>query len=330
MSEKVTIIGDGGWGTALAVMLAQQRVSVRLWGPFPDAIETMRVTRENSVYLPGINLPDALELTADRADAVADATVAVLAMPTRYFRTVIESFASVLPAETALVSVAKGFDPQTHVRMTELTASILPNRTVAALSGPSHAEEVARGIPTAVVLATQDPAQARRMQKIFMNPRFRVYTSDDILGVELGGALKNIVAIAVGIADGLGFGDNTRAALMTRGIAEITRLGETMNARADTFAGLSGIGDLIVTCTSRHSRNRAVGERLGRGESITDINKSMQQVAEGVWNCSIAYNLARTHNVSTPIIDQVHHVVNHGKQPMEAVTALMEREPKAE
>lgn len=330
MREKVTILGDGGWGTALAVMLARQGVSVRLWGPFPEAVETMRIAGQNRIYLPGIALPDSLELVSDRTAAIQDATVAVLAIPTRYFREVMESFVSSMPAHTALVSVSKGFDPQTHACMTDLTGELFPGHTVAALSGPSHAEEVAQGIPTAVALAAHDPQQARRLQRLFMNPRFRVYTTDDVQGVELGGALKNVIALAVGIADGLGFGDNTRAALMTRGIAEITRLGVAMGSRGETFAGLSGIGDLIVTCTSRHSRNRAVGERLGQGESITAINDSMQQVAEGVWNCAIAYKLARSHHVSTPIIDQVNHVIHHGKNPTQAVTALMEREPKAE
>lgn len=327
MSERITIIGDGGWGTALAVMLAQSGALVRLWGVFPDAIENMRLKRENLVYLPGVGLPDTLELTADRQKA-ADADVAVLAMPTRYFRSVLESFEGLLAPETVLVSVAKGFDPQTNVCMTEVAKSILPDSIVAALSGPSHAEEVARGIPTAVVLASEDPLQAQRLRDIFMNPRFRVYTSADVLGVELGGALKNIIAVAVGISDGLGFGDNTRAALITRGMAEITRLGVAMGARAETFAGLSGIGDLVVTCTSRHSRNRSVGERLGRGEKATEIIASMQQVAEGIWNCSLAHELAAEHGVETPIIDQVHGVVNGGLDPNHAVAALMEREPK--
>ncbi len=330
MSETIAIIGDGGWGTALAVMLSRAGYAVRLWGPFDKVLDSMRKIRENPVYLPGVVLPESLTLTADQDEAVDGATVAVLAMPSRYFSKVLESFAPVMPAETVLVSVSKGFDPRTHARMTELTASIFQQNTVAALSGPSHAEEVARGIPTAVVLAASDSMQARRLQGVFMNSRFRVYTSDDILGVELGGALKNVIAVAVGISDGLGFGDNTRAALITRGMIEIMRLGVAMGARAETFAGLSGIGDLVVTCTSRHSRNRAVGERLGGGEPMGKIKESMQQVAEGVWNSAIAYKLARTHNVETPIIDQVHAVVDDGKKPMEAVSSLMQRDPKAE
>ncbi len=330
MKERVTVIGDGGWGTALAVMLSRNGHAVRLWGPFPDAIERMRATRENKVYLPGVALPEDLEVTAEREFAIADAGVAVLAVPSRYFRPVMESFADCMPADCALVSVAKGFDEQTHGRMTALAETVFGGRPVAALSGPSHAEEVSRGIPTAVVLAASDRAQARRLQPVFMNPRFRVYTSDDVLGVELGGALKNVIALAVGISDGLGFGDNTRAALITRGIAEMTRLGVAMGADAETFAGLSGIGDLVVTCTSRHSRNRAVGERLGHGEPMAAIMASMQQVAEGVWNCAIARDLARAHQVDTPIIDQVHAMVNAGKNPMDAVPALMERDPKAE
>lgn len=330
MTERIAVIGDGGWGTALAAMLARHGRNVRIWGPFPDNLEKMRATRENADYLPGVPLPASLEIVADPAAAVAGATAALLAAPSRYFGEVMRKFAPCMPPDCALVSVAKGFDESTRARMSAVAENIFPGHSAAALSGPSHAEEVARGIPTAVVLAAADMRRARRLRSLFMTPEFRVYTSDDVTGVELGGALKNVIAVAVGISDGLGFGDNTRAALITRGMAEITRLGLALGARAETFAGLSGIGDLVVTCTSRHSRNRAVGERLGRGETMAAIAASMRQVAEGVWNCGIARDLGRAHGVSTPIIDQVHAVVNGLGKPADGVAALMERDPKDE
>ena len=328
--SRIAIIGDGGWGTALALVLLKNGHRVRVWGPFPDYIERVRASGENPLYLPGIRLPPGLEWTADRDAAAQDAEAAVMAVPTKYFRTVAESFAGKLPRACPLVSVSKGLDPTTHERMTQVLAEVFSASPIAALSGPSLAGEVARGIPTAVVLATASAGTAAGLQRLFAGDRFRIYTSDDVVGVELGGALKNVVAIAVGASDGIGFGDNTRAALITRGLAEITRLGVALGARPPTFAGLSGMGDLIVTCSSRWSRNRAVGERLGRGEKIGAILGDMKQVAEGVWNCANACALARDAGVSVPISEEVRAVIHDGKDPHAAVEALLARDLKAE
>lgn len=328
--NKATVIGDGGWGTALALVLHRNARPVTVWGPFPDYLGEIAATRENPRYLPGIPLPGDLTWTSDREAAVRDASLVVLAVPSKFYRAVCERFRGFLPPHAILVSVTKGLCPQSLRRMSELAAEILDHKPIVTLSGPSHAEEVAREIPTAVVAASEDLAAAETVQRIFSDARFRVYTSTDPTGVELGGALKNIIALAVGISDGLGFGDNTRAALITRGLAEITRLGCALGARPETFAGLSGMGDLIVTCTSRHSRNRAVGERLGRGEPIARIMEGMQMVAEGVSNGPAALALARKLSVEAPILEQVQAVIAGAIAPIDAVGALMEREMKPE
>ncbi|MDD4734601.1 MAG: NAD(P)-dependent glycerol-3-phosphate dehydrogenase [Kiritimatiellae bacterium] len=328
--KKMTVIGDGGWGTALAMVLQKNGFDVCVWGPFPQYLNEIRATHENRKFLPGVALPEAVSWTADRAEAVRDASLVVVAAPSHYFKPVLSSFAGLIAPETPLVSVTKGFDEESGRLMTDLAREILDRPSVAALSGPSHAEEVAREVPTAVVLASTLPEEQVRLQEMFTSGVFRVYTSDDVLGVQLGGAVKNVIAIAVGACDGLGFGDNTKAALMTRGLAEITRLGMAMGARLDTFAGLSGMGDLIVTCGSRHSRNRSVGERLGRGESIEQIRAGMEQVAEGVWNCVPARMLARKYGVEMPITEAVYALIYEGKSCMQAVQELLERTPKPE
>ena len=328
--KKVTIIGDGGWGTALALVLRKNGFDVWVWGPFPAYLDEIRATGENRKFLPGVKLPDTLHWTSDRAEAVRGGELVVVAVPSHFFKPVLTSFAGLIPPEVPLVSVTKGFDEETGHLMTELAAEILGRSSVAALSGPSHAEEVARDVPTAVVVASRIPAEQQLLQSLFSSGVFRVYTSDDVLGVQLGGAVKNVIAIAVGACDGLGFGDNTKAALITRGLAEITRLGLAMGARLDTFAGLSGMGDLIVTCGSRHSRNRSVGERLGRGESIGQIRASMEQVAEGVWNCIPARMLAKKYNVEMPITESVYSLIYEGKSCAQAVKELLERAPKPE
>lgn len=330
MASRISIIGDGGWGTALALLLLENGHHVTVWGPFPDYIQTIQQRRENELYLPGVKLPVEINWTADREAAVEKADVVVLAVPTKFMRAVLTSFVGALPPSCRVVSVAKGLDQQTHKRMTQLAEEVIGHAPVAALSGPSHAEEVSRRIPTAVCVASADKEYSRSLQNIFSNKRFRVYTSDDVAGVELGGALKNIVAIGVGISDGIGFGDNTRAALITRGLVEITRFGCALGAKQATFAGLSGLGDLIVTCTSRFSRNRGVGERLGRGETIDHILGDMKQVAEGIWNCSVVRELAHEKKVEIPITEQVYAVIHDGKNPRDAVTSLMTRDLKAE
>jgi glycerol-3-phosphate dehydrogenase (NAD(P)+) len=330
MQKRIAILGDGGWGTALALLLNENGHGVTVWGPFPDYIEAVKNARENTLYLPGIPLPPSIRWTADRADAVRGADAVVLASPTRFFREVVTSFADLIPSETLVVSVAKGFDEKSGERMTEVAEDVLRRPFVCALSGPSLAPEVARKTPTAVVIASPEDDASFELQQLFSSSRFRVYTSRDTTGVELGGALKNIMALAVGVSDGLGFGDNTRAALITRGLAEIMRLGCALGAQRATFSGLSGMGDLIVTCTSRWSRNRGVGERLGKGETLDAILASMKQVAEGVWNCPIARDLAREMNVEVPIIDEVHAILHEGKSPRDAVASLLARELKPE
>lgn len=328
--KNIVILGDGGWGTALAILLHQNGHSVKVWGPFPDYVETLNREHVNSLYLPEVKIPDSIRFTADRAEAVANAGLAVLAIPTKFYRSALEPFARLLPESCTLVSVSKGLDPGARCRMTEVAAGIFPGHQIAALSGPSHAEEVARGMPTAVVIANQNTALAIKLQDIFMGPSFRVYTSDDVVGVEYGGAFKNVIAIAVGASDGLGFGDNTRAALITRGLAEITRLGCRLGARPETFAGLSGMGDLIVTCTSRLSRNRKVGERLGQGEDAETIIGSMKQVAEGVSNCGLVRELAQKMNINAPIAEEVFALIHERKKPLQAVQDLMTRDARPE
>ena len=330
MKPAVAIIGDGGWGTALGLLLHQKGHPVRIWGPFPEYLDRVRQARENADYLPGVALPDSLEWTADRGAVVREAGIVVLAVPTKYFRSVMESFAGLIPSAALVVSVAKGLDAATHQRMTEVARQVLGLGSVAALSGPSFAEEVARGVPTAVVVACTDPGRAQLLQEILSAPRFRVYTSDDVVGVELGGALKNVIAVAVGVSDGIGFGHNTRAALITRGLAEISRLGCALGAHPSTFAGLSGLGDLVLTCTSRMSRNHTVGERLGRGEPVDVILGGMKQVAEGVTNCANARAVARALAVAVPITDEVYSVIHAGKNPQQAVEALLGRDLRPE
>lgn len=329
-AKQIAIIGDGGWGTALGLALLRNGHRVRIWGPFPEYIARVRASGENIDYLPGVRLPPGLEWTADRGHAVNHAEVVVLATPTKYFRSVLTSFAGLIPPAALVVSVAKGLDEQGHQRMTQVAEEVLGWAPVAALSGPSFASEVAAGLPTAVVIACRDSARAKALQAVFNGSRFRIYTSDDVVGVELGGTLKNVMAIGVGVSDGLGFGHNARAALITRGLAEMTRIGQALGAHAATFAGLSGMGDLVLTCTSRQSRNYTVGERLGRGERMDAILAGMKQVAEGVGNCSIARALAQRLRVPAPITDEVHAIVMEGKDPRAAVDALLGRDPRPE
>jgi glycerol-3-phosphate dehydrogenase (NAD(P)+) len=327
---KVVVIGDGGWGTALATVLLGNGHAVSLWGPFPEYVAQMRDTRANPLYLPGVALPPALALTADPAEACAGAGLAVVAVPTQFYRSVLNRFRGLLPAGCLVVSVAKGFDPATGERMSVVAEEVLGLGPVVALSGPSHAEEVARRSPTCVVAACRDHALAVRAQEAFISNRFRVYTSDDVVGVEMGGALKNVVALAVGMCDGLGLGDNSRAALITRGLAEMMRLGAAYGASPATFAGLSGIGDLIVTCTSRLSRNHTVGERLGKGETLEQIMGSMKQVAEGVTNCVTARALALKKNIEAPVVSEVHAILYEGRRADEVLDLFMARTAKPE
>ena len=327
---KTTIIGDGGWGTALALVLHRNGHHVTVWGPFPEYIDQVQKRHENITFLKGVALPSTLTWTSNCEQAVTGAEVVVLATPSKFMRQVLTSFRNFIEGRPMLVSVAKGFDRKTLFRMTQIAEEVLGQRPIAALSGPSHAEEVARGVPSAVTIACTDHNQAVSLQSVFNNESFRVYTSDDVVGVEIGGAMKNVIAVAAGVSDGIGYGDNTKAALITRGLAEMTRMGVALDARPSTFAGLSGIGDLIVTCTSKLSRNRNVGERLGRGETLQQIMDSMEQVTKGVWTCSTARELAASLDVDAPITYEVHAVVHEGKDPKLAVQDLLARDPKPE
>ncbi|MBL8798719.1 MAG: NAD(P)-dependent glycerol-3-phosphate dehydrogenase, partial [Planctomycetia bacterium] len=271
MSNRIAVLGDGAWGTAIALVLAARpEHQVLLWSAREENARVLRERRENVHYLPGVPIPESVELTADIQRAAEASDLWVSAIPTVYLRRTLEPLASALRAETPMLSLSKGVEAATLLRPTQILEQVLGPRRLATLSGPSHAEEVSRGLPTTVVVASADVAFARWLQDCFSTERFRVYTNSDLPGVELGGALKNVIAIAAGIADGLGYGDNTKAALLTRGLAEMTRFGAALGARPQTFFGLAGIGDLITTCISRHGRNRHVGERLGRGEKLAD------------------------------------------------------------
>ena len=327
---RIVVVGDGGWGTANAMLLAGYGHDVVLWGAFPDYVGEMRRTRCNSRYLPGVELPPGLGLASDLAEAVAGAEVVVLAPPSKYFSSVVGGLRSLVSPGALVVSVTKGLCERTNRRMTDLGAEILGTGPLVALAGPSHAEEVARGIPTAVVAACADQEKARRVQEIWSGPTFRVYTSGDPTGVEIGGAVKNVLAIAVGCSDGMGFGDNTRAALITRGLVEMKRFVLAYGGQRETLDGLAGIGDLIVTCTSVHSRNRAVGERLGRGETIEKITGSMMMVAEGVWNSRVVHEIARRLGVEMPICEIVYRACYEGYDAKDAVADMMGRGLKGE
>lgn len=330
---KIAVLSDGGWGTALALLLCRNGHEVCLWGPFPEYIEEMRQSRLNPKFLAGIELDPGLSLSADMAEATTDAEIIVMASPTQYARGTLKTLAEAgRPAQSCiLVNVAKGIELESLKRLSEIAGDELGSFPYVALSGPSHAEEVARNIPTAVVVAATDSALAAKVQAAFFSETFRVYTSNDVIGVETGGALKNVFAIAAGICDGMKLGDNPKAALLTRGIAEMARLGQALGGRAETFAGLSGIGDMIVTCTSGHSRNRHVGEELGRGKKLETIIQDMGMVvAEGVKTTRSAYELARNLQVETPIIDEVYAGLYLNKDPRVGVRDLMTRAPKAE
>ena len=328
--RPVCVIGNGAWGTALALHLHREGHAVRIWGPFEAEIADAREAGENRRYLPGLPLPAEIAWTSDPAVAAADAGTVVAAVPSRFFGATVARFAAPLPADALVVSVTKGLDPETGARMSEVARAALAPRAVAVLSGPSFAEEVARGLPAALVAPSPVAGAAETVQARFGGERFRVYTSDDCVGVELGGVLKNVIAIAAGASDALDFGTNARAALITRGLAEMTRLGVALGAHPATFAGLSGLGDLVLTCTGPLSRNRRVGERIGGGESVEAILTSMTQVAEGVSNCATVRRLARAHGVAAPIAGMVYRVLFEGFPPRDALAALMRRDPRPE
>jgi glycerol-3-phosphate dehydrogenase (NAD(P)+) len=324
---RVTVIGAGAWGTALGKLLVEGGHRVVIWGNEPDHLEEIRQEGCNRRFLPGVPLPPALRPEPGLARSLDGAECAVVAIPSKVFREVTENLAGF---EGIVVSVTKGIEYHTGLTMSGVLSVTAPKAQVTALSGPTLALEVARGIPTASVAASNDSEAAETVQRIFHRPAFRIYTSPDILGVELGGALKNVIAIAAGTSDGLGFGDNSKAALVTRGIVEMRRLGVACGAVPETFAGLSGLGDLTVTCFSKLSRNRGLGERLGRGEKLPDILASSLAVAEGYPTARAAIQLARKLNVCTPIMDEVFSMLYEEKDVAQALRDLTSREYKAE
>ena len=328
--SHVGVIGAGSWGTALSLLLHGNGLPVTMWGHDAKHVADMKARRENSVCLPGVALPDSLRLTVNLED-VRECDLLLLVTPSKAIREVAARLAAVGPrGDAVLLSCTKGVERGSGKRMSEVIAEHFPEHPIAALSGPSHAEEVSRKMPTCVVIGCNDADAAQRLQRAFTAPFFRAYTSDDIAGVELGGALKNIYALAAGAGDGLGLGDNAKAALLTRALVELGRLGVALGGKRETFMGLSGVGDLMVTCFSQHSRNRAVGERIGKGERLADIVASMQMVAEGVPTTYSAYECARRFDVETPIIDQVKAILDGAVAPAEAMARLLGRDPKAE
>jgi glycerol-3-phosphate dehydrogenase (NAD(P)+) len=330
---NVTVLGAGSWGTALSILLQKNAHTVGLWTYSQEYADEIIHHHENISFLPGIRIPEEISVTTDIVEATTSKDLVVVAVPSQFIRSIARQSADVDFSKTLVVHVAKGIEHHTLKTISEVLVEVWPTvvpGNVAALSGPSHAEEVCRDIPTAVVAAAIDLQVAKSIQRTFMNRTFRVYTNTDLRGVELGGALKNVIAVAAGISDGAGYGDNTKAALMTRGIAEITRLGVAMGANPHTFSGLSGVGDLFVTCMSRHSRNRYVGEQIGKGRPLSNILKEMVMVAEGVETARSTTELSQKYTVQMPIFSEVHKMLFEGKNPHIAVEELMTRDAREE
>jgi len=326
---KTAVIGSGGWGSAVAVHLAK-KYNVWLWSWQKEESDRLAGDRENREFLPGVKFPENIICSSVMADCVKDAGIIVTAPPSTAARVTAKQLAQCVPSGSIIVNISKGIEDESLKRLSEVYSEEIPQASVAVMSGPSHAEEVSRGIPTTNVAAAKDIETAERIQDIFMTETFRVYTSTDIIGVEMGGALKNIIALCAGISDGLGFGDNTKAALMTRGLAEITRLGVAMGAKPETFSGLSGVGDLIVTCTSMHSRNRRAGILLGKGKSLKETLNEVHMVVEGVNAAKAALGLARKYNIVMPITEEANKILFDGKDPRQAVMDLMTRDKTSE
>ena len=329
---KISVIGSGGWGIALTILLHKNRHDLTIWSFDKREAEELKTTRENKTKLPNILLPEDIKVTDDLKEAVDNKDVLILAVPSKAIRSVSKSLKDIIKDNQIIVNVAKGLEEDTLKTMTDIIEEELKgkNPQVAVLSGPSHAEEVGKGIPTTCVVSAHNKELALYLQNIFMNPSFRVYTSPDMIGVEIGGALKNVIALAAGIADGLNYGDNTKAALITRGIKEISLLGVAMGGEQSTFYGLTGLGDLIVTCASMHSRNRRAGILLGQGKTLDEAIKEVNMVVEGVYSAKSALMAAKKYNVEIPIIEQVNAVLFENKNAAEAVNELMIRDKKLE
>lgn len=327
---KISVLGAGSWGTALALLLYHNGHEVTLWSSLEDEVAMLLEKREHTSKLPGVKLPEEIAITSDLEGSLKNPDVAVLAVPSPFTRSTAERMAPFTKEGQIVVNVAKGVEENTLMTLSEIISEEIPQADVCVLSGPSHAEEVGKGIPTTCVVSAEKRETAEYLQSIFMSPVFRVYTTPDILGVELGGALKNVIALAAGTADGLGYGDNTKAALITRGIAEIARLGTKMGAKIETFYGLSGMGDLIVTCASVHSRNRKAGYLMGKGYTMKEAMDEVKMVVEGVYSAKAAKSLAEKYQVEMPIIEEVNKVLFENKPAADAVRDLMIRDKKVE
>ena len=328
--KKICVLGAGSWGSALALSLAKKGYSITMWTLNQEQADKINTTKENINYLPGVLFPNNINLTTNIEDAVVDSKLIVLAVPSQAIRSVCKQIKPFVSKEQVLVDVAKGLEKGTGLRLSEVCKDELPENPYVALSGPSHAEEVAKDIPTTLVVASENLEIAQEVQDIFMSPKLRVYTNPDVVGVELGGALKNIIAFGAGICDGLGYGDNTKAALMTRGIREIARLGMALGADKSTFSGLSGIGDLIVTCTSMHSRNRRAGILIGQGKSLEETLEEVKMVVEGITATEVAHEVAKKMNIDMPITNAIYSVLYENKNANEVVANLMMRSKKHE
>lgn len=328
--SNISIIGDGGWGTTLAVHLARKGYCIKLWGTFSENIKRIRRTRVNAKFLPGIKIPKNIEPTDKLSNAIDHGDLIILAVPSEYIVPVLKKIKRMDIAHKTFLSIIKGIDTKSLLRMSQVITQELGHIDLAVLSGPTIAMEVAQGIPSTAVIVAKDIKVAKSLQKIFNSETFRIYTNTDMVGVELGGSLKNIIAIACGVCDGLGYGTNTKSAILCRGLVEMARLGKAMGAKKKTFAGLAGLGDLVTTCVSPQSRNRSVGENLGKGKSLKKIMSSMNMVAEGVVTTKAVYKLSQKLNVSMPISTEVYNILYKGKKPQKAVFDLMNRKIKSE
>lgn len=327
---KIAIIGSGGWGTAISILLATKGNDVYLWSWIQEETDRLTRDRENKEFLPGVKFPETIYCSHDMGECTDGAELIITAAPSPATRTTAKQLAPFVADGQKIVNISKGLEEGTLLRLSEVYKQEIPQAEVSVMSGPSHAEEVSRGLPTTNVVASKSLETAKFIQDIFMGDMFRVYTSSDVIGVELGGALKNVIALCAGISDGLGYGDNTKAALMTRGLAEIARLGKAMGAKQETFMGLSGVGDLIVTCTSMHSRNRRAGILLGQGKSLQETLDNVHMVVEGVNAASAAYEMSKKYNVEMPIVEEAYNILYNGANARDAVLNLMTREKREE
>jgi len=329
-TRHISVIGDGGWGTTLAILLSGKGHNVTLWGAFAEYVETVKAKRVNAKFLPGITIPHEVNITSSLNEAVEGKEIIVLAVPSQYMRSVLTRLTPYKLSGKIFVSVTKGIENKTLKRMSQIAHELLGDIKICVLSGPTIAHEVVQGSPTTLVASSDSLALAKEVQDVFITDRFRVYANSDITGVELGGSLKNIIAIAAGISDSLGFGTNAKAALLTRGLVEMARLGLAMGAKKDTFYGLSGLGDLTTTCISKYSRNHHFGEEIGKGKSLKEALKETEMVVEGVATTESAYELAKKYKVEMPIISEIYKVLYEGKDPKTGVHDLMTRSPREE